>query len=212
MKSWNIYAAKTVMRSAISAKRRLAITLYFLASTAEYRTIANLFGVSRPFVCLCVRDVSKVIISKLSHVVSFAHGDELVQIINDYEQRWGFPMCAGAIDGTHIPITAPSECHAEYVNRKGYHSIIMQAVVDCKYLYRDVVIGWPGSVHDARVFSNSSIFKKGNAGHAISRWPHCGNRSRNVTVYSSGSCLPSLAMGFERFSKERRPDEKRTSV
>ena len=107
-----------VMRSAISAKRRLAITLYFLASTAEYRTIANLFGVSRSFVCLCVRDVSKVIISKLSHVVSFAHGDELLQIINDYEQRWGFPMCAGAIDGTHIPIIAPSECHAEYVNRK----------------------------------------------------------------------------------------------
>ena len=155
----------TVMRSAITAKRRLAITLYFLASTAEYRTIANLFGVSRSFVCLCVRDVSKAITSKLSHVVSFPHGDELVQIINDYEQRWGFPMCAGAIDGTHIPIIAPSECHAEYVNRKGYHSIIMQAVVDCKYLYRDVVIGWPGSVHDARVFSNSSIFKKGNEGN-----------------------------------------------
>ena len=100
----------------------------------------------------------------MSYVVSFPHGDELVQIINDYEQRRGFPMCAGAIDGTHIPIVAPSECHAEYVNRKGYHSIIMQAVVDCKYLYRDVVIGWPGSVHDARVFSNSSIFKKGNEG------------------------------------------------
>ena len=66
-------------------------------------------------------------------------------------------MCAGAIDGTHIPIIASSECHAEYVNRKGYHSIIMQTVVDCKYLYRDVVIGWPGSVHDARVSSNSSI-------------------------------------------------------
>ena len=150
----------TVTRSAITMKRRLAIALYFLASTTEYRTIANLFGVSRSFMCLCVRDVSKAITSKLSHVVSFPHGDELVQIINDYEQRWGFPMCAGAIDGTHIPIIAPSECHAEYVNRYDYHSIIMQAVVDCKYLYRDVVIGWPGSVHDARVFSNSSIFKK----------------------------------------------------
>ena len=78
----------TVMRSAITAKQRLAITLYFLASTAEYRTIANLFGVSRSFLCLCVRDVSKAITSKLSHVVSFPHGDELVQIINDYEQRY----------------------------------------------------------------------------------------------------------------------------
>ena len=67
-------------------------------------------------------------------------------------------MCAGAIDGTHIPILAPTESHAEYP----YHSIIMQTVVDCDYLFRDVVIGWPGSVHDARVFSNSAIFMKGN--------------------------------------------------
>ena len=29
--------------------------------------------------------------------------------------------------------------------------IVMQAVVDARYLFRDVVIGWPGSVHDARV-------------------------------------------------------------
>ena len=35
-------------------------------------------------------------------------------------------MCGGAIDGTHIPILAPNESHADYVNRKGYHSIIMQ--------------------------------------------------------------------------------------
>ena len=37
----------------------------------------------------------------------------------------------------------------------------MQAVVDSRYLFRDVVVGWPGSVHDARVLSNSAIFKKG---------------------------------------------------
>ena len=82
--------------------------------------------------------------------------------MDGYERKWGFPMCAGAIDGTHIPILAPTENHAEYVNRKGYHSILMQAVVDCDYLFRNVVIGWPGSVHDARVFSNSGIFMKGN--------------------------------------------------
>ena len=71
-------------------------------------------------------------------------------------------MCAGAIDGTHIPILAPADCHVEYVNRKGFHSIIMPAVTDCNYMFRDVVIGWPGSVHDARVLSNSTLFTKGN--------------------------------------------------
>lgn len=46
-------------------------------------------------------------------------------------------MCAGAIDGTHVPIKASSENHMYYVNRKSYHSIIMQALVDSRYLYRD---------------------------------------------------------------------------
>ncbi|CAB4003219.1 Hypothetical predicted protein, partial [Paramuricea clavata] len=46
----------THLREAVSAKRRLAVTLYYLASTAEYRTIGNLFGVSRSFVCQCIKE------------------------------------------------------------------------------------------------------------------------------------------------------------
>ena len=61
--------------------------------------------------------------------------------------KWGFPMCAGCIDGTHIPIIAPKENHKDYVNRKGFHSIQMQAVVDSRYLFRDVVVGDVGVLH-----------------------------------------------------------------
>ena len=53
-------------------------------------------------------------------------------------------MFAGAIDGTHIPIIAPVIDHADYVNRKGSHSLVMKAVVDSKYLFRDVDVGWLG--------------------------------------------------------------------
>ena len=37
--------------------------------------------------------------------------------------------------------------------------MIVQAIVDHEYIFRDICIGWPGSVHDARVFINSLIFK-----------------------------------------------------
>lgn len=63
-----------------------------------------------------------------------------------YNDKWGFPMCAGAIDGTHIPIETPQKDHAAYVNRKSYRSVAMQPLVGGKYLFRDIVVGWPGSV------------------------------------------------------------------
>ena len=63
-----------------------------------------------------------------------------------------------SIDGSHIPIAAPELNHTDYYNRKGWYLILVQAVVDHEYLSRRV--GWAGSVHDARVFINSLLYKK----------------------------------------------------
>ena len=60
-----ISCKNTRLRESISARRRLAITLYFLASTSEYRTISNLFGVSTAFVCICVKEVCHAIVQLL---------------------------------------------------------------------------------------------------------------------------------------------------
>ena len=65
----------TVMPNAVPAKIRLAITLYFLASTAEYKTIANLFGVSPAFVCICVKEVCQAVWKCLPTVVRFPEGN-----------------------------------------------------------------------------------------------------------------------------------------
>ena len=63
-----------------------------------------------------------------------------------------------AVDGCHVPIIGPRQSPEDYVNRKGFPSLILQELVDCNYLFLDICVGWPGKVHDARVFKNSSLF------------------------------------------------------
>jgi len=74
-----------------------------------------------------------------------------------FHEMKGFPGVVGAIDGSHIEIKMPSVSGESYVNRKGFPSVLLQAVVDCNRRFTDCLVGWPGSVHDARVFSNSKI-------------------------------------------------------
>ena len=41
---------------------------------------------------------------------------------------------------------------------------MLQALVDHQYRFLNVYTGWPGSVHDARVLSNSEVYARGEAG------------------------------------------------
>ena len=70
----------------------------------------------------------------------------------------------GAIDGSHIPIKAPREC-PENINRKDFHSILLQACCDHEMFFTNCYCGWPGSVHDSRVLRNSDIFYSASNRH-----------------------------------------------
>lgn len=92
-------------------------------------------------------------------------GDAASDVVREFEVKWGFPQCFGAIDGSHIPIQSPKEFRADYYNRKGFYSMVLQGLVDHRYRFMNVNFGYPGSVHDARVLSNSKVFRLGNSGH-----------------------------------------------
>ena len=64
---------------------------------------------------------------------------------------------------THSHFT-PADLARDYYNRKGFYSIVVQALVDHQYRFLNLHVGWPGSVHDARILSNSEVFEKGESG------------------------------------------------
>ena len=89
----------TYMRQTISVEKRVAVTLWRLATTVEHRTLSELFGLGWSTVGAIVIETCDAIADNLfSRYVSFPTGEKLRDIISNYETCWGFPQVAGAID------------------------------------------------------------------------------------------------------------------
>ena len=92
----------------------------------------------------------------LAKYIKIPSGNQALEVVKGFEDRWDFPQCFGSIDGSHIPILPPANDARDYYNRKGFHSVVIH--------FMSVNVGWPGSVHDASILSNSEVFEKGESG------------------------------------------------
>ncbi|CAM4581506.1 unnamed protein product [Caretta caretta] len=147
----------TKIRAALTVEKQVAIALWKLATPDSYWSVGNQFGVGKSTVGAAVMQVAHAIKDLLiSRVVTLGN----VQVIVDGFAAMGFPNCGGAVDGTHIPVLAPEHQAGKYINRKGYFSMVLQALVDHKGCFTNINVGWPGKVHDARIFRNSGLFQK----------------------------------------------------
>ena len=60
----------------------------------------------------------------------------------------------------HIfPSNPPKQYPETYYNRKGFHSLNAQLTVNADMYVTNIYTGWPGSVHDSKVFNNSDFLK-----------------------------------------------------
>lgn len=88
---------------------------------------------------MIVHDTCKAIVYVLlKKYVQFPTGDQLKYVVTGFKSKFGMIQCAGSIDGCHIPVMPPALNHTDYYNRKGWYSIVLQAVVDHECLFRDI--------------------------------------------------------------------------
>jgi hypothetical protein len=66
-----------------------------------------------------------------------------------------FDKCIGALDGTHVKVVVQTNQVAPHMGRHGYTSQNVLSLCDFDMRFNFVVAGWPGSVHDMRVFKDA---------------------------------------------------------
>ena len=75
----------------------------------------------------------------------------------EFSSRWNFHHTLGAIDGKHVAIRCPKNGRSLYNNYKGFHSVILLALVDAKYNFLWVDVGTNGSSSDAQIFNDCDL-------------------------------------------------------
>jgi hypothetical protein len=158
----NVRSSEYGGREQITLKKTVLIALRYLGHPGNIRTLSDIFDVSDSSVTVCRNRVFSALVNNLKNrVIRWPQGPEQADIIAKFQEKKGFPGVLGALDGTHIQIKAPQNNAQDYINRKGYHSLVLQAVCLPDMTMSHCFTGWPGSCHDSRVLRNSNLWEEG---------------------------------------------------
>ncbi len=82
------------------------------------------------------------------------------RIASEYEKRWNFPNCCGALDGKHCNIAAPHKSGSSWFCYKKHFSMVLMAMPDAFCRFTWVNIGARGAGSDSLIFQNTPLGKK----------------------------------------------------
>ena len=146
---------------ALTSLQQTLVKLRFYATGSMQLTLGSWMHIDQSTVSRTVWTVTNAIIAAYPTPFNIP-ADVSIGFYNNYN----VPNCIGLIDCTHIRITKPNWIYLplEYYNRKKYFSINVQVIVDSSGMVTNLIVRWPGSVHDSRIFKSSTLYQELLAG------------------------------------------------
>ena len=99
--------------------------------------------------------------------ITIPSGSDLKAVVDGFSSKCGFPQCVGAIDAIYLSLH-PKRMPRIISTERNSILLFCRPLLIMNINSWMFMLGWPGSVHDARVLTNSSVFAKcENMAHSL---------------------------------------------
>ena len=151
----------TGTHGALTSLQQVLVTLRFYATGSMQLTLGSWMHIDQSTISRTIWKVTTTILAAYPNPFTIPANAEA-----DFLHNFNVPNCLGLIDCTHIRILRPSRADFSlvYINRKKYFSLNVQLVCDSWGTVTNLLVQWPGSVHDSRIFKNSTLYNDLSSG------------------------------------------------
>ncbi|GBG83652.1 hypothetical protein CBR_g37454 [Chara braunii] len=156
----------TRFRLPLPPDKKLAYALHRWAHGDHHLHSCSGYGLGKTSGLRAIMEVAEAINASYPNAVGFGGYPERHARMQKFKAL-GFPNCWGCINRMHVYVDKPrSKDGDEYCSgRNNRFSVVAQLVVDADLKILDFCYGFPGTVGDARVLKNTSLYRRALKGH-----------------------------------------------
>ena len=192
-----IIQKSSLRRSTATPAERLSVTLRYLATGDSQTTIGTSYRIRPTTMGRIISETCQTlwrVLSEKGFIKAPDSEEEWLAIAAEFNDKWNFPHCFGAIDGKHVLIQAPARSGSNFFNYKKCFSIVLLAVCNANYEFTLLDIGEAGRQSDGGVYSSS------NLGQAIDQNILKFSKPATINNYSTTKKFPYVFVAGEAFA------------